>query len=674
LARIEQLLAILKKKLYPAGLLDYESKKYFVKQGGGDIDFQAAFKGMRDLDADLSAFGNLSAFERLLNNEKGIDFNAANLEQALLLEQLVKKGLKDDLESALGEIKSNKEKNISLFAYFQNTFRICLKNNISIEAYPNLIKYAEYLKSFSEIDLDKLLQEHQQAEDRLYRDLLKGSADARRIRAVDRFVKLLETAFKIQMSADEFRLFKANETDYTSLAMLAFLNKQLALEGRFENILGYHSALEEAKQHLNAFYESVQKRDDAFIANLDQSIKSEKQKIVILISGGYHTQNLKKLFRDKGYSYAVLAPKVTEATNQKKYEKLLLEPLMGKKSGPQGANPYRNRKSISALESDLLKGSKPKDGVRAMLAMAALALGDSQKSTVYSMARDAAILTGQEPDKFKGDVYKLAAARLASQESSASVTAGTTLRGVTSEWHLRNVRPAALDKEKEYLKLPLSLQPYRPRIHYSRRYSRHEILEELDGGDIDAQTLRLPQNRKGIAGPIRTVLLRSFYTTSVSNGEIYEDNLLVLNKDAKDPRTLGVVQLLDKKKEGIFETIYIKSFAREAIVQRALTLCLLYQGKIRRMVCTRCNAGAIDMCRRMTTDDRLSYDVVGTTYTFWKKGLEAGARLAKAPRPIEGHFSEPIRQMSEELARERGLVRRLRRKWEPAVVVFGSAR
>jgi pyruvate dehydrogenase E1 component len=44
----------------------------------------------------------------------------------------------------------------------------------------------------------------------------------------------------------------------------------------------------------------------------------------VLITGGYHTTNLKKLLKERNISYIVLTPTITHETNQKRYESILL--------------------------------------------------------------------------------------------------------------------------------------------------------------------------------------------------------------------------------------------------------------------------------------------------------------------------------------------------------------
>ncbi len=95
-------------------------------------------------------------------------------------------------------------------------------------------------------------------------------------------------------------------------------------------------------EHSNDEYNHLYQKDSfEFVKNI------EKQKIdkAFLITGGYHTQHVTELLRQKGYSYIVLTPHVSGPTNQKKYEQRLLEPLKGMKnkslSFPQafGGNP-----------------------------------------------------------------------------------------------------------------------------------------------------------------------------------------------------------------------------------------------------------------------------------------------------------------------------------------------
>ncbi|MBI3251822.1 MAG: glycogen/starch synthase [Candidatus Omnitrophica bacterium] len=173
------------------------------------------------------------------------------------------------------------------------------------------------------------------------------------LHAIDRYLRLLESAYRIQMSSKEFRLFDFNEKDFSTLSTLAFVNRELADRGCFADMVPSKNILEDGKKLLRRFYGSVNARDRAFVRNTQRIVDggswmvdkstthspclSGRQaqstlrtpKAAILIAGGYHTAHLKKLFKEKGWSYVVLTPNVTSETSQKKYEEVLLEPLRG---------------------------------------------------------------------------------------------------------------------------------------------------------------------------------------------------------------------------------------------------------------------------------------------------------------------------------------------------------
>ncbi len=339
----------LKAKFYPASLLDYENRK--KAEGGSGIGRLVEFADENSID--LGEFQNIAELRPLLASEKTIDFSLANLEQAALLDQLHRRGAGEDIRGQLEKFNQAKNSKVSQYTLFRNILNIADKKGVSLAGYPNLLKYGAYLKKFQEIDLDLLLEESENAEDLVYRSALR-SQDALMIRAIDRYTALLETAYRIQMSSKDFNFFRANEPDFSTAGYLAFINRKLAEQDYFSDLLVYDPCIEEGEKALADFYASVDRRDAAFLENAKGILKEEGRSAAVLITGGYHSQHLKKLFRDNDYSYIVLAPIVTSETNQQKYEDLLL----GEKKGS---------KRIEAGESDIMS-FRHNDGVRTLRA------------------------------------------------------------------------------------------------------------------------------------------------------------------------------------------------------------------------------------------------------------------------------------------------------------------
>ena len=323
----------LKLKIYPHEFLRYEKGRGMRDEGR---DFEKSIDSLFELASgkdDLSGFPDLQRLKVLREKENGIDFKLANLEQAALIEAIVKSGGENELSLDARNLNSEaQDPAMTSFCHFQKTFRIAKEKRIDLSTYPNYLAYGEYLKEFSNLDHDQVLEEIERLEDKLYISSLT-THDSRQIRCIDRYLKLIDTAHKIQMSAPEFDLFKVNEPDFATQKYLAYLNRQLTERNFFEDIVPYQTYLETGKQALGSFYESVAQRDHEFVKNTERILQEEKQQVAVLITGGYHTPHLKQLFKEKNISYAVLAPRVTCETDQKKYEKILLEPLEKENSG-----------------------------------------------------------------------------------------------------------------------------------------------------------------------------------------------------------------------------------------------------------------------------------------------------------------------------------------------------
>ncbi|MBI4432017.1 MAG: hypothetical protein HY592_00845, partial [Candidatus Omnitrophica bacterium] len=409
LAQIRLGIEKLKNRYYPKELLEYEKESRQKTVVGSQVKENVILEKLLDLTEkthiDLSKFPNVQKLAALKQKEKLIDFNLANLEHAALLEELNVIASPPKAGAAISDT--------SRFTLFQNTFNNARKKGISLEKYPHLLRYQEYLTQFQSVELDKTLDEMEKVEEKLYLKLLTGvrpllitlgypqgsdpSEEARLIRAIDRYVRLLETAYRIQMSTQEFGLFKVNEHDFATISYLAFLNRKLAEEGYFEDMIPYEELLEDGKKSLEAFYGSVAQRDYAFVRNIDKIMENgewkmesgeqkskpsilhsplsivQPPKAAVLIAGGYHTPHLKKLLRERGYSYVILTPHVTSETNQKKYEKILLAPVQKEtktvQTASDGARPHKNSDGLRAALvasrlgngrlSDLLNDANP---------------------------------------------------------------------------------------------------------------------------------------------------------------------------------------------------------------------------------------------------------------------------------------------------------------------------
>jgi hypothetical protein len=173
---------------------------------------------------------------------------------------------------------------------------------------------------------EAVLEQLEQLEDDIYHSLLPQD-DHKILRAVEQFLSLLNRAYNIRMTSDDFRTYRDNLQDFDTTSWQSFINYKLGVFGYFENLIPYETYLEDTKPILEDFYSIVDARDVAFLKNSMSLMTQKDARVSILITGGYHTSHLTQLMRKANVSYVVLSPILEEETNLHQYEKNLLAPL-----------------------------------------------------------------------------------------------------------------------------------------------------------------------------------------------------------------------------------------------------------------------------------------------------------------------------------------------------------
>jgi phosphoglycerate kinase len=133
------------------------------------------------------------------------------------------------------------------------------------------------------------------------------------------------------------------------------------LKEYYENALFLEDGFQDIIQSSEDFYNLTLKRDEAFIDNMLEKMEHQSASAPgtsqnkdlrltgapvtgalvhgVLITGGYHTPNLKKLLKERNISYIVLTPTITHETNTKRYEQILLNRAQGLLTNPHTSTP-----------------------------------------------------------------------------------------------------------------------------------------------------------------------------------------------------------------------------------------------------------------------------------------------------------------------------------------------
>lgn len=350
LDRIAPAVSFLKDRFYPAEVVAYEkSKTADLAADSGP----AALLRLREIaGTSLSRYPETAKMAALLGREKEIDFTRASLEQAVLCERLAAAVGESGLKDLAGERSAAGASRAGQALFLHRLFSLAGEKGVSFAEMKELSKYREYLEAFSGVRMDVLVGELESLEEEIY-DKLLPEGPARKTRAIERFTALMRKAYRTQLSSREFDLLVRSRAEFPTAGWEGFVNGEILASGGAVRPIPYDTVLEDSFAAVRRFYGLVDRRDFAFVEKAAADMESRKLSAGFLVTGGYHTEHLTKLLRERDISYLVLTPHVTSETNLEKYESLLLMGLDSKNSPKQSPEAFRDNttRSVDLLDT-----------------------------------------------------------------------------------------------------------------------------------------------------------------------------------------------------------------------------------------------------------------------------------------------------------------------------------
>ena len=345
LGQIEARAEKLKRHFYPAELFEFDTFiRGFHSKENNFTEYHALLLDHASRQGiNLQGFPNFLTLKGLKEKEDAIDFRAANEEQARLVATFYRDAEdRREIENLTEHLAKLKLQTYNPLGFYERLLEKARAQHTGPDEYANLAKYADYLKVFSSLEMEKLLAETSQLERMIYAGALKDT-DAFYLYEISRHVDTLKGLFSLQVSKENFTeyLEKAVDVRFETLVYLAFLNRKLYDLGRYGDVLRFARIIDDNKKDVEEFYKTAEARDAVFLEKALRHMDANNLSIAALITGGYHTPNLKSLMEKNGVSYVVVAPNVLHETNLKRYEALLLGQL-------GDASPLVKNQTVSA--------------------------------------------------------------------------------------------------------------------------------------------------------------------------------------------------------------------------------------------------------------------------------------------------------------------------------------
>ncbi|MCX5667083.1 MAG: hypothetical protein NTY34_02070 [Candidatus Omnitrophica bacterium] len=318
----------LKRHIYPNELLELD--KYYTGYKDGKITFKEYILYLinmaRKRIVDIKSFSNVYLLSQTLADEDKINFKRANNEKDEVVDKLKKSLSRNELEDLMvmvGKLKAERVSQTDFYAYLVKKAKSV---KLDISGYPELQKYIVYISLYSAIDRTKVAKEIDALEDRIKTSLYENDTQ-RELGVLSKNLAIMKNMFNISLTRDDYIYYKEHRETFDAANYISFIDKKAPLY-KISAVLDKNiGSLDVYRDKMDLFYECSMERDKAFIKNIKFTDHDRPNSIII--TGGFHTENLREMFKDEKISYISIMPKFV---NEKGYESPYMKRLAGQRT------------------------------------------------------------------------------------------------------------------------------------------------------------------------------------------------------------------------------------------------------------------------------------------------------------------------------------------------------
>lgn len=262
------------------------------------------------------------AFIELMQAEKQIDFNRADVERQQAVRSLTSMLSKDEAHDLLRKEFDYKTNTISLSEYSAYFRFVCGQNDFNVQAFPELTKLLNYISVYQTLVQDKVISEAESLEKLIFAQLI-DNADEQMLYDISEFTRILSKLEHFHLSETMYNQYLRYRESLSFSTIQRFLteksrtyDEQIACEDGF-------AVIEHHLQNFEEFYKVAQLRENAMIQNMTDLMDKNNEDKVILITGGFHKNGICDILRKRNIAYTLINPSTTKESESIPYRSLL---------------------------------------------------------------------------------------------------------------------------------------------------------------------------------------------------------------------------------------------------------------------------------------------------------------------------------------------------------------
>jgi len=450
----------------------YNLSKISLLHRKGSIPFteywDCVYKLGQKTGVPYAGYKNLKVMSDVMKKEEIIDFNKADAQRKMLIEILSKDMQKKDLEDLVLKSVDFKLGRLSSTDFHSYIMVLADRYKVDPVGYNELIKYAEYLALYDSIDVVELFLELDMLE-RAIKNVLFMNETERKLDHLLESTYLLKDLFEAKLSSAAYSdvlgfITQTNKNEYTDFIKENYKRYNLTYKHTFDIGVIFENIPDALE-----FYRLAKERNSAMFRNTLKKMRQKGQKVAALVSGGFHTEGLTRIFNDQNLSYLVIVPKFEKDAPERPYIAVLTNKTEPYEKAVKSGE-YLALFSSLAASKDIMRG-----------------LGIGEDTDLETRALALAILFGEEGAPVQNEIY------IANIEAAYdSLVAEGTVTAEYSRQMLEFVRAflgsMVLDEERHRTELVVTDLPDFDGVLHSYKFV---FIRDVNTGRVDRRLVEI---------------------------------------------------------------------------------------------------------------------------------------------------------------------------------------
>lgn len=255
----------------------------------------------------LADYPSLSRMLTVRKVEAEIDTRQTQEEQRQILEQLSARIPEADLQH-LQEIAGQLQtQQVEPTAFYAELETLMPRAGLTPAAWPHLSRYIDYVRLKTQLQPRPLWAELAQLTREVRSRLVHSTPEAQRLSLADR-IALCERLARLDWAPEDDRSYRHDPAQIRVSQWVPALQDQAERDHVAFDWAGDREAVDAYLAHAVRFYDLAQLRDAEMVRRTLAKMETEGEQLAVLITGGFHTDNLLTLLAEQPVEVVVITP------------------------------------------------------------------------------------------------------------------------------------------------------------------------------------------------------------------------------------------------------------------------------------------------------------------------------------------------------------------------------